>query len=398
MKRTTLKLISVQFLTLLLAFAAIFIVFRFTMESHIRANAKDAIDYVKLELADTKLLYDDSELLTWEQTHDMPSTLASCLLVGEHYKTQPYELAKRRELARWCAQHPNVGGGTDSVRLGERQYFVAQVKNTTQEQDGKGVWLVYVDVTGEMALIRRMDISMLVIMVLCAAIACFAGIRIGVSIERGQDRQKKFFENASHELKTPLMSIQGYAEGIYSGVIPDQKHAVSVIMNETDKMAALVDEILCLSRIESGETKLNLESVSVPEVVNNCLVSLESVILKRKLAVETHLEEITVQADTGNFETAVTNLLSNAVKYAESRIVITCAERTLSIWNDGSQLSKQDAAHIFERFYIGKNGNTGIGLALTKEIIERHGWKLQLLNRENGPEFVIKFTYFAAEA
>jgi signal transduction histidine kinase len=392
MKRTTLKLITVLFLTLLLSFTALLLVFRHVMSNHIETNASQAIEYVKEELSDPELYYDDDALFEWEQTHEMPSTVASCLLVGKTYKTQSYELARRRELAKWCSRHGAPDGTTQSVSLGGRAYFVSQIPNTTEEGNGEGIWIIYVDVTGENALIRRMDLDMILVMVLCAALACVCGIRIGVSIERGQERQKKFFENASHELKTPLMSIQGYAEGICSGVIQDEKHAAAVIMSESDKMTALVEEILCLSRFESGETRLHRESVSVPGLVNNCLVSLESVIVKKGLSVETHLEEAEVQADVGNLETAFTNLLSNAVKYGRSRIVIACDSRSLSVWNDGEKLSKEDAAHIFERFYIGKNGSTGIGLALTKEIIERHGWQLQLRNREDGPEFVIKFT------
>jgi len=391
MKRTTLKLISVLFLTLLLAFTAILLVFHHLMDDHIQSNAEQAIDYVREELGNPELYYDDTALFNWEQTHDMPSMLASCLLVDDTYKTQSYELAKRRELARWCSHHKLPGGLTQRVSLGGREYFVAQMKNTTDEESGQGIWIVYVDVTGENALIHRMDLYMIVIMVLCAGIACFSGIRIGVSVERGQERQKKFFENASHELKTPLMSIQGYAEGICNGVIQDEKHAASVILSESDKMTALVEEILCLSRIESGETKLHREKISVSEIVNNCLVSLESVIIKKGIAVETHLSGSEVLADVANLETAVTNLLSNAVKYGKSKIVILCDDHSLSIWNDGEMLSKEDASHIFERFYIGKNGSTGIGLALTKEIIERHGWDLRLNNREDGPEFIIRF-------
>ena len=392
MKRTTLKLISVLFLTLLLAFTAILLVFHNMMDSHIRSNAAEAIDYVKEELSNPALYYDDEALYDWEQAHDTSSMAASCLLVDSEYRTQSYELSRRRELAKWCSHNGAPGSPTQRVSLGGREYYIEQVKDTTDEETNGSIWIVYVDVTGENALIHRMDLYMLMIMAFCAAIACYSGIRIGVSIERGQERQKKFFENASHELKTPLMSIQGYAEGICSGVIQDEKHAAAVIMAESDKMTALVEEILCLSRIESGETKLHLEPVSVPEIVNNCLVSLETVIVKRGICVETHLAEAEVLADTANLETAVANLLSNAVKYGKSRIVIRCDSRSLSIWNDGETLSRQDAEHLFERFYIGRNGSTGIGLALTKEILDRHGWKLELNNRADGPEFVIWFT------
>jgi hypothetical protein len=396
MKHATLKLVSLLSITLILAFAAILTVFHSMMNSHIEANANQAIDYLADQLNNPYLFYEDAGKYYAEETEgdDESSSVASCLLVDSKYNPQPYELTKRRELADWCGANPDVGGGIKSVGLGNHEYFVTQVKNVTDYEDGQGIWLVYVDVTAEKSLILRIDKYMLLIMAFCAALASFFGIRIGVSAERGQERQKKFFENASHELKTPLMSIQGYADGIYTGVIPDQKHAASVIMSETDKMAALVDEILCLSRIESGESKLRLENVSVRDVVNNCLVSLESVILRKKLQVDTHLSDVTIQADPARFETAVINLLANAVKYAGSRIAISCDDKSLSVWNDGGRLSRNDAAHLFDRFYTGKNGSTGIGLALTKEIIERHGWRIILENGDDGPLFIIRFSRF----
>ena len=391
MKRPTLKLISLLCITLLLAFAAILEVFNYTMTNHLATNAGKAINYVVQDLEDPRLIYDDSGFYNIEED-DSLSAVASCLLVDKNYSAGSYELTKRRELAQYCGQHPSVGGEIEYVSVSGRQYYVTQIYDVTGLETDGGIWIVYVDVTSEQALIHRIDVSMLVIMALCAALACYAGIRIGVSIESGEERQKKFFENASHELKTPLMSIQGYAEGIYSGVIPDQKHAVSVILSESDKMAALVDEILCLSRIESGETRLQLENVPVDEAVNNCLVSLESVIQKKNLQIETHLFDVSVRADASSFETAVMNLLSNAVKYAGSKIVVSCDEHSLSVWNDGGELSENDTKNIFDRFYIGKNGSTGIGLALTKEIVSRHGWKIGVENRSGGPLFTIRFS------
>ena len=99
-----------------------------------------------------------------------------------------------------------------------------------------------------------------------------------------------------------------------------------------------------------------------------------------------------MRADASSFETAVMNLLSNAVKYAGSKIVVSCDEHSLSVWNDGGELSENDTKNIFDRFYIGKNGSTGIGLALTKEIVSRHGWKIGVENRSGGPLFTIRFS------
>ena len=139
-------------------------------------------------------------------------------------------------------------------------------------------------------------------------------------------------------------------------------HAASVIMSESDKMSALVEEILSLSRLESGETEMNPESISISEIVNDCLVALETVVIKRGLVIETHLEDDKVLADPAQAETAVSNIISNAVKYAMHRIVIRNDDKSLSVWNDGGNLSRENLEHIFDRFYIGEKGQTGIGM------------------------------------
>ena len=391
MKHTTRMLVSLLCAIMLLAFSAILVTFHLIITNYIESTAHDAI-YFALD-QNNSFAEADEYFASSDIDYGSSSTVAYWLWVDPNYTPNGIYLGKERDLARWCQENPDVGGGISYTQINDREYYVAQSADHMTYDGTPGIWLIYVDVTAETAMVHRVDLSMLVIMALCGIIACVTGIRIGVSIERGQERQKKFFENASHELKTPLMSIQGYAEGLYDGIIAEPKQAIAVIMNETDKMATLVDEILCLSRIESGETKLNIESVSVEDSVNNCLITLESVIMKKGLQIETKLASSSICADSAQFETAVINLLSNAVKYATHKIVITYDGKKLSIWNDGSLISKEDATHHFDRFYIGKNGNTGIGLALTKEIVERHGWTIRVENSGDGTQFIITFSH-----
>ena len=187
------------------------------------------------------------------------------------------------------------------------------------------------------------------------------------------------------------MSIQGYAEGIGNGVIDDPKKASRVILSETDKMRDLVEEILALSRLESSQTKLHMESVILPDVINDCLMALEYEIRKRALDVSMNLEQIKVQADPDQLGRVVMNLISNAVKYAESRIYISCEKNYLRIVNDGDVLDEEEKRHIFDRFYIGKRGGTGIGLALVDEIVAQHGWRIRVDNTAQGVAFTITF-------
>jgi signal transduction histidine kinase len=105
---------------------------------------------------------------------------------------------------------------------------------------------------------------------------------------------------------------------------------------------------------------------------------------RRNLSVSLELDEGYVNGDPEKLEHAVANLITNSVKYACSQIEISWKNQVLSIWNDGGELSTEDFSHMFERFHTGQNGNSGIGLALSKEIVEMHGWKLSAKNDRHG--------------
>lgn len=320
-----------------------------------------------------------------------PYYFALSFLVDREVKPVMVTTPGERSLAGWFSKTRPAEGDIARAAVGGRIYYVSSAPDHYYSSDDSYFWILYVDVTAQQYLIDHIDRIQILIMAACAVIASFFGVWLGISVEREQDRQKEFFENASHELKTPLMSIQGYAEGIYSGVITDTKEASGIIMNETDKMESLVEEILSLSRIESRSVRFAPEWISVAEAVNDCLVGMEYVIRSRSLSVEMNLDGTRVQADPALFERAVANLLSNAVKYARSRIVIGCDKNHLTVFNDGVTLTKEEISHIFDRFYIGPNGSTGIGLALTKEIVLQHGWKIRVQNVSGGVQFVITF-------
>lgn len=88
---------------------------------------------------------------------------------------------------------------------------------------------------------------------------------------------------------------------------------------------------------------------------------------------------------------ALGNLIGNAIKYASGRIRISCDDKELKIWNDCEPLSREDLTHMFDRFYTGKKGSTGIGLALAKEIVELHGWSISADNMDDGLQVTIKY-------
>ena len=248
----------------------------------------------------------------------------------------------------------------------------------------------YVDITGELEMIRWMDLVFLFAALLTGAFGTTMGYFIGKRLEQNQLAQKRFFENTSHELKTPLTSIRGYAEGIENGVITDYAKTGRVIAEQTGKMSALVEEILCMAKLESGSVRLEREDIELTEFLQDCLMPFEGTVLTRGLIVNLDLNEMKVIADPDKLDHAVSNLITNALKFARTEIGISCGNGVIRIENDCEPLSDEVLAHLFDRFYTGRDGNTGIGLSIAKDLIALHGWKLTAERTENGVGFCIK--------
>ena len=165
-------------------------------------------------------------------------------------------------------------------------------------------------------------------------IIAYVDVTSGRRLERSRLAEKQFFENTSHELKTPLTSIRGYAEGIERGVITDYKKTGRVITKETEKMSRLIEEILLSARLDSGAMQLHKETLDLNEFVEECLMPMEGAVISRNLNVNLALSPCKVSADPDRLEQAITNLITNALKYAKSSLFIKLENGQLRMQND----------------------------------------------------------------
>lgn len=212
-------------------------------------------------------------------------------------------------------------------------------------------------------------------------------------IDNSEKSQKSFFQNASHELKTPLMSIQGYAESIKEGLSENPQEASEIIYLESLKMKKLVDEILMISRLESLNYQMTLENISLLDLIYDLTWRLNRQAEKKAVRFQHYFKQdyIEVQANEELLEKAILNILTNALRYAKSQITLSAnlsdSFVRLDIENDGPKISDEDLPHIFERFYKGSGGHSGIGLSLTKEIIENMGGEVTVESDETRTRF-----------
>ena len=234
-----------------------------------------------------------------------------------------------------------------------------------------------VDVTLQLEMVATVNITFAVIALVGSVLAAFVGYYMGSKIEETQAAQKRFFENMSHELKTPVAAIRGYAEGIQAGIV-EPEHAASSIVREAKRLRSIVDEIMSLSRLEAGAVKLDTEEVEVADFVEDCLMPFENIAASKNLEVTLDLGSGTVEADEDLLSHALENILSNAFRHAHSFVVVRYKDQMLTVTNDGKMPTQEDVDHLFDRYHSGSTseGGTGIGLALTKEIVELHGWQI----------------------
>ena len=222
------------------------------------------------------------------------------------------------------------------------------------------------------------------------------------------EMRKQFISDVSHELKTPIALIQGYAEGLVENVNTDdesRKFYAEVILDEANKMDILVKQLLELMKLEYGKREFNnqyFDIVSlIEEVIRKSKVMLEENNIKIEFSSE---KEVIVYADSFYIEQVVTNYLTNAIKYSkevnnERKIKITITQNSktnkvrINVFNTGDRISESELQRIWGRFYKidssrnRQNGGTGIGLAFVKAVMTNYKNEYGAVNKENGIEF-----------
>ena len=205
-----------------------------------------------------------------------------------------------------------------------------------------------------------------------------------------EEVQRDFFQNVSHELRNPLMSISGYAQGIEQERFDSPKDAARTILTESKRLTELVNSLLTLSRMEGDPNSPVLNSVTVIDSIEECLDRINGLALKKEIAVSLLPFDETICAfgDEELICRVLENLLTNAIRYAKTVVTVSVTvEKELlciSVSDNGEGISEKDLPHIFERCYKGRGGNFGIGLAIARSAAQKMGGTLNAANAPSG--------------
>lgn len=217
------------------------------------------------------------------------------------------------------------------------------------------------------------------------------------------EMRKEFLSNVSHELKTPIALIQGYAEGLKEGINDDPESRdfyCEVIMDESAKMNNMVKKLLTLNQLEFGNDNVTLERIDVTALIKNYLSSVD--ILCRQKGIKVQMEDyppINVWADEFMVEEVFGNYFSNAMNHVAGNKVIdvklSLKEKMvrISVFNTGNPIPEDNIPHIWEKFYkvdkarTREYGGSGIGLSIVKAIMDSMNQNYGVINYDNGVEF-----------
>ena len=221
--------------------------------------------------------------------------------------------------------------------------------------------------------------------------------------EKLEDMRNEFLGNVSHELKTPIALIQGYAEGLREGVNDDpesREFYCDVIMDEADKMNRMVKNLLTLNQLEFGSDEVQFERFDIVGLVSGVIASCEILIQQAEASVDFVADEkLYVWADEFKTEQVVRNYLTNAIHHVENerrievRIIRDGDKARITVFNSGKPIPEEDIPKLWDKFYkvdkahTREYGGNGIGLSIVKAIMESFRQKYGVKNYDNGVAF-----------
>ena len=205
-------------------------------------------------------------------------------------------------------------------------------------------------------------------------------------------QQKEFFQNSSHELKTPLMSIRSYAEAIKDGIVEEDKinEFLDIIIDESNRLAETVNSIMYMTKLDVENESPAVGQIDLHDIIDEIISRFVPVALEQGIQIINDVQgDIQLQITEDHIFKITSNLILNSLRYAKSKIVIEAFEEkdknkvNIEIYDDGIGFDSQELSRVFDRFFKGYKGVSGLGLSIVKSTVEINGGEVFASNKEN---------------
>ena len=224
---------------------------------------------------------------------------------------------------------------------------------------------------------------------------------MATSLERAQGLERQFLLSVSHDLRTPLTSIRGYAEAIADGTAPEPDRAAGVIQSEARRLERLVADLLDLAKLDARQFSFRPEAVDLAEVVADAVAGFEHQAGAAGVGMTVEGRDgVAAWVDRDRLGQVIANLLENGLKYAALQLHVgfgvDAGRPQVIVSDDGTGIADDDLPHVFERLYVArrspqrKESGSGLGLAIVRELTEAMGGSVTARHREGGgTQFVV---------
>lgn len=227
------------------------------------------------------------------------------------------------------------------------------------------------------------------------------------SLQNLEKMRRSFIANISHELRSPMTSINGFITGMIDGTIPEEKwqYYLTIVHGEIKRLIRLINDLLDLARLESGEFSLTIGVFDINEVIRERIIKFEEKINKKKINVNVVLTEgkLKVKGDRDRIDQVITNLVDNAIKFVpmegtiEIKTEIKEDRLLVSVYNNGPGIPKDEIKYIWDRFHKvdkarSKGGGTGLGLSIARQILNQHNETIWVESGTDGTKFIFTLT------
>ena len=224
-------------------------------------------------------------------------------------------------------------------------------------------------------------------------------------VNRSHRMMRDLLGNVSHELKTPLTSIQGFSQALQEGAISSEeeyREAGRIINEEAERMRRLIDDLIELSRLESGQATVQRDTIDLEDLLTTCAQRFERQLTESDTKIALQLPKLPrLQGDGRRLEQVFTNLIDNAVRHAQDGCTVTVRAEAqngrirVAVHNTGSYIPEDELSRVFERFFqLDRNrsvSGSGLGLAIVSEVVQAHGGTVHAESRQGeGTEFIVE--------
>lgn len=219
--------------------------------------------------------------------------------------------------------------------------------------------------------------------------------RMQNELKHADDEERSFLQSISHDLKTPVMVIMSHAEAIIDGVYIDSiEKTAEIIRDEAISLQKKIKQILYLNTLDYVlENNDEIESIDLYDFLLHITSRFE--VINSDIEWDLDIDKIIIDGNIDKLQVCIENILDNGLRYAEKKICVSLKKKdsfaVLEIYNDGPNIKKENLGHIFDNLYKDKTGNFGLGLAISKKIIDFYDGKIEAINRDKGVSFIIKY-------